>query len=79
MRLMQVGHHEDDGVDADDFVHHKVDDVRVWHIMRMVMAMMTIFVISFVTSLVGSATSNIEFCATWDRFLLHELSENMTF
>ena len=66
MRLMQVGHQVDDGA-------------RVWHIMRMVMAMMTIFVISFVTSLVGYATSNIEFCATWDRFLLQELSENMTF
>ena len=62
------------------FVAHQEDDgVRVWHIMRMVMAMMTIFVISFVTSLVGSATSNIEFCATLDRFLLHESSESMTF
>ena len=38
-----------------------------------------IFVISFVTSLVGYAISNMEFFATWDRFLLQELSENMTF
>ena len=43
------------------------------------MFVLMIFVISFVTSLVGSAISNTEFCATWDRSLLQELSENMTF
>ena len=61
------------------FAHHEDDGVRVWHIMRMVMAMMMIFVISIVTFLAGYAISNMEFFATWDRFLLHELSENMTF
>ena len=50
------------------FVHHEDGGVRVDN-----------YGISFVTSLVDSVISNTEFCATWDRFLLHELSENVTF